>query len=94
MRNALPLLVAGSCLAMLPLLGPALTSGPSALDRAQICVAPRAAPITITRDWLGSLHGWQDSALVLVWRGALAAAKGKPGPSVCGHASDGPRPRL
>ncbi|UPY37879.1 hypothetical protein [Sediminicoccus sp. KRV36] len=83
MRNALPLLIAGTCLAILPLLGPAASAVPGGLERARPCVAASAAPITATRDWLGSLHGWQDSALVLVWRSSLAAAKGKPAPSAC-----------
>lgn len=85
MRNALPLLLAGTCLALLPLLGPAASAVPGGLDRTQLCIAPAASPITTTRNWLGSLHGWQDSALVLAWRSTLAAAKGKPGPANCGE---------
>ncbi len=85
MRNALPLLVAATCLAVLPLLGPAASAVPLGLERARPCLARAATPVTATRDWLGSLHGWQDSALVLIWRSSLAAAKGKPGPSACGE---------
>jgi hypothetical protein len=83
MRNALPLLIAGTCLAFLPLLGPAASRVPSGLERTRPCLAREATPITVTRDWLGSLHGWQDSTLVLVWRAGLAAAKGKPSPLAC-----------
>ena len=82
MRNALPLLFAGTCLAILPLLGPAASALPGGLEQARACIAPEATPITAARDWMGSLKGWQDSALVLAWRSALAAAKGKPSP--CG----------
>lgn len=84
MRNTLPLLIAGTCLALLPLLGPAASAVPSGFERGRLCLAAEAAPMTATRDWLGSLHGWQDSALVLLWRSSLAAAKGKPRPSACG----------
>lgn len=83
MRNALPLLIAGSCLAVLPMLGPAATSMQTEFNPVRACVARGAPPITATRDWLGSLHGWQDSVLVLAWRSTMAAARGKPGPSAC-----------
>ena len=83
MRHALPLLIAGTCLALLPLLGPAASTIPTGLERTRTCFAREATPITATRDWLGSLHGWQDSALVLAWRAGLAAAKGKLAPSAC-----------
>ena len=83
MRNALPLLIAGTCLAVLPLLGPAASSVHPGLERARPCVAPAAQPITAARDWLGNLQGWQDSPLVLLWRSTMAAAKGRPGPASC-----------
>ena len=83
MRNALPLLIAGSCLAILPLLGPAAATHPGGLERAIPCMAQPAGAVTTARDWLGSLHGWQDSALVLAWRASLAAAKGRPAPALC-----------
>lgn len=83
MRSALPLLFAGTCLAVLPLLGPAASAVPGGFERTRACIAANATPITTSRDWMGSLKGWQDSALVLAWRGALAAAKGKPSP--CGE---------
>ena len=83
MRNALPLLIAGTCLAVLPLLGPAASRATGVIEGRKICVAPAAMPITTARDWLGSLHGWQDSVLGLAWRGTLATAKGKPGPTIC-----------
>lgn len=83
MRNAFPLLLAGTCLAFLPLLGPAASGLPAGLERGRACLAREATPITTARDWLGSLHGWQDSALVLAWRSSLAASKGKPAPLAC-----------
>ena len=83
MRNALPLLIAGTCLSLLPLLGPAASTVPAGLDRARACTAPEAGLVTTARDWMGSLHGWQDSPLVLLWRTTLAAAKGKQSPVVC-----------
>lgn len=83
MRHALPLLIAGSCLAILPLLGPAASAVPAGWQRVAPCMAQAAAPVTAARDWLGSLHGWPDSALVLAWRSSLAATKGKPAPTGC-----------
>jgi len=83
LRNALPLLIAGTCLAILPLLGPAASKSPAGLERTYACFAPSAWPITASRDWLGSLHGWHDSALVLAWRSGLATVKGKPVPAAC-----------
>jgi hypothetical protein len=83
MRNAFPLLIAATCLAFLPLLGPAASGIPAGLDRGRACLAREATPITTARDWLGSLHGWQDSALVLAWRASLAAAKGRAAPLAC-----------
>lgn len=85
MRNALPLLIAGTCLAVLPLLGPAASAVSPGLELARPCIAPAATPITTTRDWMGSLNGWQDSPLVLIWRSGLAAAKGKALPAACGR---------
>jgi hypothetical protein len=35
------------------------------------------SPVAAARDWMGSLKGWPDSAMVLAWRRSLAAAKGK-----------------
>ena len=83
MRNALPLLIAGTCLAFLPLLGPAASPAPVGLERSRACLSRETTPITTVRDWMGSLHGWQDSSLVLIWRASLAVAKGKPGRSAC-----------
>ena len=85
MQNTLPLLLAGACLAALPLLGPAASSLPSGLTRTQICTASAVAPINFTRDWLGSLHGWHDSPLILAYRGGMAAMKGTPGPATCAY---------
>ncbi|MDB5413702.1 MAG: hypothetical protein JWR10_2037 [Rubritepida sp.] len=80
MRSTLPLLLAGTCLAILPLLGPTGAALPTNLEGIRICVAQDAGAATQPRDWLGSLHGWQDSPLVLAWRASLAALKGKPSP--------------
>lgn len=83
MRSALPLLIAGGSLALLPLLAPATTVVPGGLERAPDCVGRQEHAVVPSRDWMGSLQGWQDSALVLAWRGSLALAKGKPRPSGC-----------
>jgi len=45
-----------------------------------LCPAASTDP---QRDWLGSLHGWPDSFLVLNWRAFIAATKGKAVPSPC-----------
>ncbi|MEI6158412.1 MAG: hypothetical protein WCP77_01150 [Roseococcus sp.] len=87
MRNALPLLIAGTCLSLLPLLGPAASTVPAGLERSRSCAAPEAGVATTARNWLGSLHGWQDSPLVLLWRSNLAAAKGKQSPALCADES-------
>jgi len=42
-----------------------------------------AAPVTFARDWLGSLHGWHDSTLILAWRSGMTAIKGKPSLAIC-----------
>jgi hypothetical protein len=86
MRSALPLLIAGGSLALLPLLAPATTVVPGGLERVTGCVARQEHLLTTSRDWMGSLKGWQDSALVLAWRSSLAVAKGKPGPMACAGA--------
>ncbi len=77
MRSALPLLIAGGSLALLPLLAPATTVLPGGRERAPACLHPQESPVAQARDWMGSLQGWQDSALVLAWRSSLAVAKGK-----------------
>lgn len=83
MWNTLPLLVAGGSLALLPLLGPTTRAVAGGMERVSVCRVQSPGPMATTRDWLGSLHGWQDSALVFAWRGSLAAAKGRPPPSAC-----------
>jgi hypothetical protein len=37
--------------------------------------APELAP---ARDWIGSLQGWPDSALVRAWHDLVSRAKGRP----------------
>jgi hypothetical protein len=83
MRSALPLLIAGGSLALLPLLAPATTGIPGSLERVSGCSAHEAPALAMSRDWMGSLQGWQDSALVLAWRSSLALAKGRSGPFLC-----------
>ena len=83
MRSALPLLIAGGSLALLPLLAPAAPVVAGARERGAPCLARQESPMAVSRDWMGSLKGWQDSALVLTWRGSLAAAKGKLPPTGC-----------
>jgi hypothetical protein len=43
----------------------------------------RTAGADPQRDWLGSLHGWPDSFLVLNWRAFIAITKGRDVPSPC-----------
>lgn len=83
MRSALPLLIAGGFLALLPLLAPATAVVPGARERVPSCLMRQESPVAVSRDWMGSLKGWPDSALVQAWRGSLAAAKGKSPPTGC-----------
>lgn len=83
MRGTLPLILAGTCLAILPLLGPAGHALPSTAARLPVCVAADAGALTQSRDWLGSLQGWGDSPVVLAYRGIIARSKGKPAPAGC-----------
>ncbi|WPB84496.1 hypothetical protein [Sediminicoccus rosea] len=87
MRSALPLLIAGGSLALLPLLAPATAVVPGGRERIATCVMSQESPVAVSRDWMGSLHGWQDSALVRTWRSSLAAAKGKAPAAGC-HTSE------
>jgi hypothetical protein len=77
MRSALPLLIAGGSLALLPLLAPATTVVPGGLERVSNCATRQEHAPAPALDWMGSLQGWQDSALVMIWRGSLAWAKGR-----------------
>ena len=83
MRSALPLLIAGGSIALLPLLAPATAIMPGARELAPVCLLQTESAVTVSRDWMGSLQGWQDSALVQAWRASLALAKGKPVPGAC-----------
>lgn len=82
MRGTLPLILAGTCLAILPLIGPAGGAMPAA-PRMPLCVASDAGAATQARDWLGSLIGWGDSPAVLAYRNIMALSKGKTGPAGC-----------
>lgn len=86
MRSALPLLIAGGSLALLPLLAPATNMVAGGLDRGATCLMRQESPMAASRDWMGSLKGFQDSALVLAWRSGLAAAKGKSPVAACNMA--------
>lgn len=83
MRSAMPLLIAGGSLALLPLLAPAAPMNAGGRERSVPCLLRQEGPVALSRDWMGSLKGWQESALVLAWRNALAAAKGKPPVAGC-----------
>jgi hypothetical protein len=83
MRGTLPLILAGTCLAILPLVGQAGHALPTTMARMPFCVAADAGALTPARDWLGSLQGWGDSPAVLVWRNVVARSKGKAGPAGC-----------
>ncbi len=83
MRGTLPLILAGTCLAILPLLGPAGHALPTTIARVPVCVAPDAGALTQARDWLGSLQGWGDSPVVLAYRNIVARSKGTAGPAGC-----------
>jgi hypothetical protein len=91
MRSAMPLLIAGGSLALLPLLAPATAVIPGGLERASSCATRQEPALAMSRDWIGSLQGWQDSALVLAWRSSLAFAKGRSRPAACPDA-DPPGP--
>jgi hypothetical protein len=83
MRGTLPLILAGTCLAMLPLMGPAGHALPTTAARLPVCVAAEAGALTQARDWLGSLRGWGDSPAGLAYRNIVARSKGKAGPVGC-----------
>ncbi|MBS7791543.1 hypothetical protein KTR66_16190 [Roseococcus sp. SDR] len=83
MRSALPLLIAGGSLALLPLLAPAATVLPGARERGSPCLFQQESAVSVSRDWMGSLQGWHDSALVQAWRTSLARAKGKVPAGAC-----------
>ncbi|WP_424811586.1 hypothetical protein [Roseococcus sp. YIM B11640] len=86
MRGTLSLILAGSCLAILPLLGPAGTALSSRhAGTAVLCAAPDARVMTAARDWMGSLQGWSDSPLLLTWRNLVASSKGTEAPAACRH---------
>jgi len=82
MRHALSLfLLAG--LAMTLLLVPPLPRAGSAPALTLPCALPAPSGAAVARDWLGSLHGWPDSALVMNWRAWVAASKGRLPPAGC-----------
>ncbi len=86
MRHHLSLFVlAGFALAMLlvpPM--PRAQGGAVAVPAIGLLCAPEAASgLGAARDWLGSLHGWPDSALVMNWRALVAASKGRAAPPGC-----------
>lgn len=83
MRGTLPLILAGTCLAILPLLGQAGRSLPTSVSHVPVCVAAEAGSLTSARDWMGSLQGWTDSRAVLAYRAVMARSKGKPAPAGC-----------
>lgn len=83
MRGTLPLILAGTCLAILPLLGPTGHALPASIGRVSSCIAPDAGVLSVARDWLGSLQGWGDSPTVLAYRNIVARAKGKPSLAGC-----------
>lgn len=83
MRLALSLLMLGGFAAALLLVptGPRAAAG---LPTVRLpCAAPPPSAIAPARDWLGSLQGWPDSALVTNWRGLVAISKGRPLPPGC-----------
>ncbi|TCH97486.1 hypothetical protein EJV46_15270 [Roseococcus sp. SYP-B2431] len=83
MRGTLPLILAGTCLAILPLMGPAGHALPANMARLPVCAAAEAGVLTPARDWLGSLQGWGDSPVVLAYRNVVARSKGRAGPPGC-----------
>ena len=84
MRGALPLVLAGTCLAILPVIGPAGHSGrPSLAYPKPPCASGNARAGTPAHDWIGSLQGWADSPAVLAYRTVIARAKGLPAPAGC-----------
>lgn len=83
MRGTLPLILAGTCLAILPLLGPAGHALPRTIAHVPVCAAPDAGALTPARDWLGSLRGWGDSPVGLAYRNMVARSRGKAGPEGC-----------
>jgi hypothetical protein len=82
MRSSFPIFAAAAFAAVLALAPPAVTGGGRAPAGA-LCAAPVEDAISPARNWLGSLHGWSDSPLVLSWRAFVAQTKGRAPPPGC-----------
>ena len=72
MHGAAPLSLAAAGLALALAVRPAPAPAPG------IVVCAAAPGPVAARDWLGSLQGWPDSALVRAWSGFVAMTKGRP----------------
>jgi hypothetical protein len=84
MRSSFPIFAAAAFAATFALLpdGVANRAGQVA---AGLCHAVEADAVSPARNWLGNLHGWSDSPLVLNWRALVAQTKGRELPAACEH---------
>lgn len=84
MRSSFPIFAAAAFAAMFALL-PAGVTGRVGQVTAGFCQAVEADAVSPARNWLGNLHGWSDSPLVLNWRAFVAQTKGRELPQGCEH---------
>lgn len=81
MRHSLSLFVLGVFAAALLMIPP---TPPRLAEWRAPCTPAGANAMSAVSNWLGSLHGWPDSALVMNWRAMVAASKGRVAPPGCG----------
>lgn len=84
MRSSFPIFAAAAFAAMFAL-APDATSGRAGQVAAGLCHAMEADAVSPARNWLGNLHGWSDSPLVMNWRAFVAQTKGRELPQGCEH---------
>jgi hypothetical protein len=84
MRSSFPIFAATAFAAMFALTPDALTSRAGQLTSG-LCQVAEADAVSSARNWLGNIHGWSDSPLVLNWRALVAQTKGRDGPAGCEH---------
>jgi hypothetical protein len=81
MRSSFPIFAATAFAAMFALT-PATPTGHAS---PALCQPAGADAVSPARNWLGNLHGWSDSPLVLNWRAFVAQTKGRELPAGCEH---------